>query len=62
MVSGSGIFFDGLTSARQDVVAELAPDALIVRGADGQALAQWPYGELDQVYSDDQDAASLVLP
>ncbi len=54
MVSGSGIFFDGLTSARQDVVAELAPDALIVRGADGQALAQWPYGELDQVYSDDQ--------
>jgi Zn-dependent protease with chaperone function len=54
MISGSGIFFDGQTSARQQVAAELAPDALIVRGADGQALAQWPYAELDQIYSDDQ--------
>jgi Zn-dependent protease with chaperone function len=54
MISGTGIFFDGQTSARREVVAELAPDALIVRGADGQALAQWPYSELDQVYSDDQ--------
>ena len=54
MISGSGIFFDGQTSARQKVAAELAPGALIVRGADGQTLAQWPYAELDQVHSDDQ--------
>jgi hypothetical protein len=54
MISGSGIFFDGQTSARRDVVAELTPDALIVRGEDGQALAQWPYAELDQVHSDEQ--------
>lgn len=54
MISGTGIFFDGQTSARREVVAELAPDALILRGTDGQAVAQWPYSELDQVYSDDQ--------
>ena len=53
MISGTGIFFDGNTSARQDVVVELAPADLVVRSPHGQVLAQWPYGELDQVHSPD---------
>ena len=54
MISGSGIFFDGNTSARQDVTVELAPVDLLLRSHTGQLLAQWPYAELDQVVSPDQ--------
>lgn len=54
MNSGSGIFFDGNTSARQDVVVELTPAALLVRSLSGQLLAQWPYAEIDQIVSPDK--------
>lgn len=54
MISGPGIFFDGNTTARRDVVVELTPAALIVRDAGGQILAQWPHAEIDQVVSPDQ--------
>jgi Zn-dependent protease with chaperone function len=54
MTSGSGIFFDGNSSARQEVMVELAPADLVLRSRDGQLLAQWPYAELDQVHSPDQ--------
>jgi Zn-dependent protease with chaperone function len=54
MTSGSGIFFDGNSSARQEVTVELAPADLVLRSRDGQVLAQWPYAELDQVHSPDQ--------
>jgi Zn-dependent protease with chaperone function len=47
MTTGSAIFFDGVTSARQTVTIELGETALQVRGPDdGAALAEWPYGEL----------------
>jgi len=46
-VSGHGIFFDGATTARQDVTVELAPDALMVRAADGAVRAKWRYDELE---------------
>jgi predicted Zn-dependent protease len=54
MISGSGIFFDGNSSARQDVTVELAPADLVMRSRNGQVVAQWPYAELDQVHSTDQ--------
>jgi hypothetical protein len=52
-MTGQAIFFDGATTARHDVTVELAPDALLVRAADGTMLAQWRYDELDTMSSPD---------
>jgi Zn-dependent protease with chaperone function len=53
MKSGSGIFFDGTTSERQDVSVELAPAWLVIRGAGGNILATWPYAEVEQLSAPD---------
>jgi hypothetical protein len=45
--TGPAIFFDGATSARREVVVELAPEALHVRDAAGRLLAQWSYDHLE---------------
>lgn len=37
------VYFDGVTSARQDVTIELMPESVIIRGADGAAINEWPY-------------------
>jgi predicted Zn-dependent protease len=52
-VSGRGIFFDGLTAARHDVVVELAPLTLRVHGTGGRVLAEWPYDQLETLSSPD---------
>src|SRR6266852_3581298 len=52
-VSGRGIFFDGSTTARHDVVVELAPRTLRVHGTDGSVLAEWPYDRLETHSSPD---------
>jgi Zn-dependent protease with chaperone function len=52
-VHGRGIFFDGVTTARHDVVVELAPRTLQVHGVDGSVLAQWSYDELETLSSPD---------
>src|SRR5687768_7351302 len=44
--TGTGLFFDGVTSARQDVTLELAPTALIIRSQAGAELGAWPYVKL----------------
>jgi hypothetical protein len=41
--SGTGIFYDGFTSARHVVAVELGPDAVAVRSTDGGILATWPF-------------------
>jgi predicted Zn-dependent protease len=47
---GSGIFFDGVTSARRAVLVELARDGVVVRDAEERdMLARWPYDELDHL-------------
>src|SRR5690242_16295472 len=46
MTTGTAIFFDGVTSARQTVTVELGETALQVRGPGEGALANWPYGDL----------------
>ena len=52
-VHGRAIFFDGLTTARHDVVVELAPRTLRVHGVEGRVLAEWPYDELETRSSPD---------
>src|SRR3954471_14480626 len=48
--AGTGIFFDGLTSARRPVLVELASDGVVVRDAeDRDMLARWPYDQLDHL-------------
>jgi len=41
--SCAAVYFDGITSARHDVVIELAPEAVIIRTADKVLLDAWPY-------------------
>ena len=38
MMSGAGIYFDGLTSARHDAVLTLGPSGLQIAGRDGRLL------------------------
>jgi Zn-dependent protease with chaperone function len=45
--SGTGIFYDGLTSDRREVAVYVAGDAIEVKAPDGGLLARW---RLDEVY------------
>lgn len=45
-MAGAGIFFDGITSARQSASVELAEKSLRITAADGRLLADWPYVDL----------------
>src|SRR5438477_621606 len=45
--TGSAIFFDGVTSARHAVTVDLGATALVIRSADGRAIAQWRYDEIE---------------
>ena len=45
-MTASAIFFDGATTARQEVVVGLGPDAVQIHVASGELLAEWPYAEL----------------
>lgn len=45
-MQGTGIFFDGRSSARHAVDLRLGPGALVITGAAGQPIAEWPYAEL----------------
>jgi Zn-dependent protease with chaperone function len=53
MVSGAGIYFDGITSARHAAVVLLAPEALQIASADGRLLDTWPYDEIEGVAAPD---------
>src|SRR6266478_4180666 len=52
-ISGQGIFFDGATTARHDVTAELTPALLRVLGSDGAVLAEWPYDQIETLSAPD---------
>ncbi|GLK78163.1 metalloendopeptidase [Methylopila jiangsuensis] len=49
--SGTGVFFDGLTSRRQDVHVSLAEEDLAVLAPDGRMLARWPLGQLREAFT-----------
>jgi Zn-dependent protease with chaperone function len=44
--SGTGIFYDGLTSDRRKVAVEIGGDAIEVRTPDGALLAQWRFADI----------------
>jgi Zn-dependent protease with chaperone function len=52
MTSGTGIFFDGITSARHAAVVTLGANDLQIAG-DGQVLAQWRYDEIESLAAPD---------
>lgn len=51
--SGPGVFFDGRTSARQDVRVTLGPSGLQMTDGAGRVVADWPYGEIDELNAPD---------
>lgn len=51
--TGTAHYFDGRTSARQDVTLELAPHALMILGAGGTVIDQWSYVRLKHLSAPD---------
>jgi Zn-dependent protease with chaperone function len=51
--SGAGIYFDGVTSTRRDVVVKLATASLQISGLDGHSWAQWPYDDIEELTAPD---------
>jgi Zn-dependent protease with chaperone function len=45
---GTGIYFDGVSGARQTVTVDLEADAIAVTSQQGSAIARWPYAELER--------------
>jgi len=44
--TGSGVFYDGLTSARREVAVDIGGDAMRVSAPDGAVLAQWRFADI----------------
>src|SRR5664279_6604301 len=51
MMSGPGVYFDGITAARHAAVVLLGPETLQIASADGRLLATWPYDEIEGLAS-----------
>jgi len=49
MSQGAGVFFDGVTGARHEVMLDLAPAALRILSPSGAVLAEWPYGDIERL-------------
>ena len=47
MMTGTGIFYDGLTSDRHKVTVDIAGDAIEVKTPDGSLLVRW---RIDEAY------------
>jgi Zn-dependent protease with chaperone function len=46
MATGTGVYFDGVSSARHAVTVEATAHAVRILGPDGVAIAEWPYTDL----------------
>lgn len=53
MSSGAAVYFDGVTSARHDVLVVLRMDGLQISGHDGHILSEWRYEELEELSAPD---------
>jgi predicted Zn-dependent protease len=53
MTTAAGLYFDGVSSARHAVAVEATADGVRIRGADGSAVADWPYAALRAMSSPD---------
>lgn len=49
MSKGTGIYFDGITSARREVTVELTPETLLIVDSRGDDLAEWPYSDIQHL-------------
>ena len=54
MKSGTGIYFDGMTSVRHDVTVVLTPGGLQISAKDGGTRADWPYDEIEGLAAPDK--------
>ena len=54
ITSGLASDFDGATSARHEVLVTLAAGTLRISDRNGQPLAEWPYGEIEQLAAPDK--------
>jgi Zn-dependent protease with chaperone function len=54
MTTGSGLYFDGATSARHAVTVECGNDTLRISAADGAILAEWPTSGLHAMPASDR--------
>jgi len=51
---GTGLFFDGATSAKRPVLLQLSPEGLVIRDAeDRDMLARWAYDRLEHIAAPD---------
>jgi Zn-dependent protease with chaperone function len=53
MTCGTGIYFDGRTSARHDAQVALGAVSLQIAGSDGRLLGDWPYDEIEAMSAPD---------
>ncbi|HEY6025040.1 MAG TPA: M48 family metallopeptidase [Pseudolabrys sp.] len=53
MNSGTGVYFDGVTSARHDVAVVLTPSGLQISSRDGRPFAEWRYDEIEGLSAPD---------
>jgi Zn-dependent protease with chaperone function len=53
MASGTAVYFDGVTSARHDVLVVLQRSGLQISSHDGHELREWPYDELEELSAPD---------
>ncbi|MFA7277063.1 MAG: M48 family metallopeptidase [Pseudobdellovibrionaceae bacterium] len=61
MVTGaSARYMDGKTSRVQDVTLEFYRQGLLIRGADGETLARWPYASI-KIAEDWSDGIGAIL-
>lgn len=54
MTSGTGLYFDGQTSARQVAQVVLGGASLQIAAHDGRLLAEWPYDDILELNAPDQ--------
>ena len=54
MTKGTGIYFDGITSARHEASVELTPETLLIVDGRGDELNEWPYADIEQLPSPKQ--------
>lgn len=60
-IAVNGTYFDGETAGRRPVAAAIEGAALVVRGAEGATIAEWPLADLRRVPGSTRSARELRL-
>jgi Zn-dependent protease with chaperone function len=51
--SGTGIYFDGITSTRREAAVDLTPATLKISSPDGHLWGEWAYSEIEELAAPD---------